>query len=479
MRGDETSKELSHPAVQLVELAREELGEMSVRRRAEGFAKLTARRRRGSDAWRLLLGFAAVLAVAALVLIGRRWLGVDQEAALSYAVDGGRIDASGAIEAQRTTEPTLRFSDGTEVVFLAGARGRVRSVDEHGARIALTGKAKVEVVHWRGSPLALRRRPLPHHRQRNGVHRRMARRRRATGGRPQDGKRCGERSALRRSDHLASRTAAHHLDARERSRHSRHRFRGRDERGGFGRYAAMVGRTTTIRLRAPEAPPAEKPAHRSGAQRQPRPHRARPPRRASNWTAELAAGHFATILQQAEQRGLETSLAEVSSDDLAALADAARYSRREDVARRALTAQRRRFPRSARANDAAFLLGRLEETAQHPELALAWYERCLTESPRGTYTSEALGRKMTVVQRLYGAASRAPDCRRIPAPLRERDLRGGRARAHASSVIRIGGCGARSVVPAGRAGDLARRSGRRARSRRSSFWCALPRRAPS
>jgi TolA-binding protein len=120
------------------------------------------------------------------------------------------------------------------------------------------------------------------------------------------------------------------------------------------------------------------------------------------------AGRFAIILQQAKQRGLEPSLAEVSSDDLAALADAARYSRLDDVARRALLAQRRRFPQSARANDAAFLLGRLEETAQHPEIALAWYDRCLTEAPNGTYTSEALGRKMTVVQRLYGAARARP-----------------------------------------------------------------------
>jgi hypothetical protein len=54
------------------------------------------------------------------------------------------------------------------------------------------------------------------------------------------------------------------------------------------------------------------------------------------------------------------------------------------------------------ANDAAFLLGRLEETAQHSELALTWYERCLTESPHGTYVSEGLGRKMTVIQRLHG-----------------------------------------------------------------------------
>jgi TolA-binding protein len=129
---------------------------------------------------------------------------------------------------------------------------------------------------------------------------------------------------------------------------------------------------------------------------------------ASSWTTDLAAGRFAAILQQAEQRGFDRVMGEVSSDDLAALADAARYSRRDDVARRALAAQRRRFPRSARANDAAFLLGRLEEMAQRPEVALTWYERCLGESPHGTYTSEALGRKMTVVQRLHGAGRARP-----------------------------------------------------------------------
>jgi hypothetical protein len=133
-----------------------------------------------------------------------------------------------------------------------------------------------------------------------------------------------------------------------------------------------------------------------------------PARAAANWVNELAAGNFAVILQQAEQRGLDAALAEVSSAELAALADAARYSRRDDVARRALLAQRRRFPRSARANDAAFLLGRLEEATQQPEAALTWYSRYLDESPHGTYVSEALGRKMTLVQRVHGPARAIP-----------------------------------------------------------------------
>jgi hypothetical protein len=157
---------------------------------------------------------------------------------------------------------------------------------------------------------------------------------------------------------------------------------------------------------AHEAPPPAPPAQRAAAPASRTPNKIAS--RTTNWTAELAAGHFASILRQAERRGLDRSLENASSDDLAALADAARYSHREDIAGSALTAQRRRFAATARANDAAFLLGRLEETAQHLDLALVWYERCLGESPGGTYTSEALGRKMTLVERLYGAGRARP-----------------------------------------------------------------------
>src|SRR6185503_1231716 len=151
MRGDETSRNLSTCAALLVELARDEVGEMSARRRAEGFAKLNARLSPRKRRLHLFLRLAAVLAVVALVLIGRRWLRLHPTETLSYAIEGGQIGPTGAIEAIGTSEPLLRFSDGTQVVFFAGAHGRVRSVDEHGAHIALTGRVNVDVVHWRGS----------------------------------------------------------------------------------------------------------------------------------------------------------------------------------------------------------------------------------------------------------------------------------------------------------------------------------------
>src|SRR6185436_16114588 len=118
-----------------------------------------------------------------------------------------------------------------------------------------------------------------------------------------------------------------------------------------------------------------------------------------------SAGDFDTILDEAE-RDIGHVLATRGTEDLAALADAARYRRHDDVARRALLAQRRRFAGSPRAADAAFFLGRLDENGGRGHgPALAWYERYLDEAPRGSYVAEALGRKMIAVEELHGAAA--------------------------------------------------------------------------
>ncbi len=126
------------------------------------------------------------------------------------------------------------------------------------------------------------------------------------------------------------------------------------------------------------------------------------------WPAALAAGDFAAIVQEAS-RDLGGVLRSAGSDDLAALADAARYQRRDDLARQALTAQRQRFPRSPRAVDAAFFLGRLDENGGGGLIrALRWYDRYLEEAPNGAYAAEALGRRMIALRELYGSAAARP-----------------------------------------------------------------------
>ena len=133
------------------------------------------------------------------------------------------------------------------------------------------------------------------------------------------------------------------------------------------------------------------------------------PTASRRWTGALAAGHLDRILAEAEHAGVKATLDRASSDDLLALADAARYRRRMDLARDALLAERRRFPDSPRSLDAAFRLGRVEEASDRGlARAIEWYDEYLTRAPTGTYASEALGRKMTLMSKLEGPSRARP-----------------------------------------------------------------------
>jgi hypothetical protein len=149
---------------------------------------------------------------------------------------------------------------------------------------------------------------------------------------------------------------------------------------------------------------------------------ASPPAAASSsrrrqWRGALASGEWDRIISEAEVGGIETTLEAATSEDLFALADAARYRRRLDVARAALLAQRRRFPSSPRAAEAIFLLGRVSELRPGGRAqALQYYDEYLGRAPGGTYAAEALGRKMTLVNESgSGARSIAEEyLRRFP-----------------------------------------------------------------
>lgn len=127
------------------------------------------------------------------------------------------------------------------------------------------------------------------------------------------------------------------------------------------------------------------------------------------WREALANGQWDRILADVERDGVEASLQAASSDDLFALADAARYRRRTDLARATLLAQRRRFPNSPRSLDALFLLGRVEESRGGGRAkAIEWYDEYLGRAPAGTYAAEALGRKMVLTKEVGGPASARP-----------------------------------------------------------------------
>lgn len=165
--------------------------------------------------------------------------------------------------------------------------------------------------------------------------------------------------------------------------------------------APQVPSAPTTILPAAPTPSRKEPApapdrHRSTALA--KPAREAPIAGPVSWPRLLTKGRFGQVVDEAQARGIPATLAGADAADLSALADAARYTKRFDLARQALLAVRSRFAGGEHARDASFFLGRLGEAAHDPSTsALGWYEAYLRESPRGLYASEALGRKMTLL----------------------------------------------------------------------------------
>ena len=118
------------------------------------------------------------------------------------------------------------------------------------------------------------------------------------------------------------------------------------------------------------------------------------------WMTALEKNRVGDILAEADRCGHGAVLGRADSDDLWAVANAARYAGRYLLAEQALNAHRRRFASSDRSREAAFLLGRLHEQDRYgPDESLGWYDRFLVEARAGAGVSDALGRKMTLLQR--------------------------------------------------------------------------------
>jgi len=151
-------------------------------------------------------------------------------------------------------------------------------------------------------------------------------------------------------------------------------------------------------IRAPDPAEHEGQAARSGSPQAQEPA-PRPSARGTHqsWSLRVALGDYRSVLREAEQKDLDDTLTSGPLEDLAALADAARYLRRNDIARRALVAERLRFPHSSEGHAATFLLARLFEEDGDVLGATTGYELYLRESPRGSFAQEALGRELALL----------------------------------------------------------------------------------
>lgn len=361
-------------------------------------------RRKGGRHMGVLAAAAIVVTAIALTSVAT-WMRA-RAAKLSYDVEGGKVLSSGYVEAPAQQNAIVQFSDGTNVTLGHKARVKLASTDADRPRVTLEeGEATVHVFHHEGRHWLFQAGPF-------GIAVK------------------GTAFVVRWSDqdkwlriYLKSGSVAitgplpsGELSMREGQALSVRLREGeillRDRQGDGGLDAQPARSTSDVVASAlpatVEAPlPALAPPDLAARATAPaEPERAASPRKGGDgsrtWGRKLAMGKIGQVVDEALALGLDAAVDETSGADLDALADAARYSGRDDIARRALAAQRRRFAGTTRASSAAFFMGRLEEAAGRAAKAEEWYETYLREAPNGAYASEALGGKMAIVQRIYG-----------------------------------------------------------------------------
>jgi hypothetical protein len=292
---------------------------------------------------------------------------------LTYTIDGDAPVPGGYIHpVPAAAGQTLSFSDGTRVHLAPEARGRVVELGRQGGRIALEdGRAHVDVAHRPGAKWLFEAGPFLIHVQGTAF---------SLGWNGRDA-----RFELQMESGVVSVT------------------------GPVSGGEIVLGAGQKLAIGLHDHAPPQRAAPAAAAERAPppsiQPVPADPFGAGERWTpqpwgARLKEGRADLIVADARRMGLAKVLERGGSEDLAALASAARYQRDDALARRVLLTQRRRFPKSVRAGEASFLLGRLEdESGGGTDAALGWYDRYLAEAPNGAYVSEALGRKMMALQR--------------------------------------------------------------------------------
>ena len=342
--------------------------------------------------WRMwLAGFAAASAVAGLALLAFRALPAGPEPALRYVIEGPAASQGNAIASPSGSASRLHFSDQSRIDLGPSTNMTVEGLDARGAQIALADGALDVYVKPRGNaswrfnagPFRINVKGTAFHlafaadrgcltlRMKSGLVEVLAPHNRTIAvGKDESLELYAEPARAEAPPSLAQPTQPAALAPR-----------GDAVVTSVGRNAPAVVRgsgpleSARHRMAVPTVEPAS-----------------------VAWSKLLAKGDFADVIADAERRGIDTTIAQASASDLSALADAARYTKRYDLARQVLLAKRSRFVGTDHARDASFFLGRLAEAApDRSQSALDWYETYLREAPRGLYASEALGREMALL----------------------------------------------------------------------------------
>jgi hypothetical protein len=365
----------------------------SLQKSLEGRARLIAsveKMRRPSLARPAVMGFVFAAAVAAIALFVVRHR---SPAAIAWHVENGQVGEQGYV-AIADTAPSARlvFDDGSDVTLTPGSRGRVAATTPVGAEVVLEqGRARVHVQHrdktqWTvdAGPFAVRV---------TGTEFTLAWAADAgtldvwmrSGRTVITGPGISESVALSGGQHISARLHEGTVQIDSAS----------EPDGPAATVAPPTPGVDTLQI-----PPADVSAA-------PVPSSIMAP--GPTWPKLVAAGDYARVVREATAEGMGHALAARPLSDLRALGDAGRYTGASDIARRAYTAVRSRFPSSGEARTAAFLLGRVAEEQDHSLTdALRWYDRYLAEAPGGAFAGDALGRKMVLVSKGQGRDAARP-----------------------------------------------------------------------
>ncbi len=336
----------------------------------------TSRERRGGKARRALWQYAIAASFVLALGAGVFRLGMHfHDEPLSYRVKSGEVLAR-FIHAER--EPVeLDFSDGTVVTVSSGTSARVTEITRRGARFLLeSGRMDFDVVpHPDRGRWEVAAGPYQVHvtgtifsvswGDAEGLQVEVTRGHVIVEG-------VGQRRELGPGDSFHHREPVAQAPSSDSSALDVSRepmdpeLRVENDLGQAGSMSKPLGSASSARVREP------------------------------SWGQLVASGDFNRVIEAATQRGIQSCLDGCGRVDLRALADAARLGGRLSLAQQALSAQRARFPASADALAAAFLLGRLAED-RGDSSATAWYDIYLAEAPTGRFAGDALGRKMMIV----------------------------------------------------------------------------------
>jgi hypothetical protein len=368
------------------------------------------------------------------------------ETPLTYSSYGGQPSAANYLVAPtpRTGQPVaqelagLRFSDGSEIKACAGARLRVDSTQSRGARVFLEqGTTRTHVEHGERSNWVFVAGPFDVHvtgttfnlaweastqtvdleliegsvsvtsplgpsqievktGQRFRASARLGTMQLESADAPQPagigdtGDEAREQDQTDKAEQAESQpNQPLRAAARGRSHHSARSHVHPSRRG------KLQGRDGAAQLPAAEAAERQAQASEQGADQA-------DPSAAGSFSDLMRAGAFARVIELATAAGLSQTLERGSADDVRALADAARYLHRTDLAVRSLTVLRTRFPGAHQGTAAAFLLGRTYENAAMQSDARRFYELYLRETPSGEFAAEALAGRMRMVAALSG-----------------------------------------------------------------------------